>query len=130
MPYFNISSPTSGNALQLQGRAIASTGPTGGQVLVWDGTSWGPAAGTTGPTGAAGVDGPRIYSGSTGPLSGFGRSGDFFIDTTAGVLYGPKASGSWGSGLQLQSGPAGPTGAASNVAGPTASGCYLPAASG
>jgi hypothetical protein len=110
MPFFSITSPSSGSATQLQGRPISSTGPTGGQVLTWDGSSWVPLPGVTGPTGAAGSDGPQIYSGATGPFSGLGRSGDFYIDTTAGVLYGPKASNSWGSGLQLQSGPAGPTG--------------------
>ncbi len=123
MPYFSIQSPTSGNATQLQGRAVAATGPTGGQVLTWDGSSWAPLAGTTGPTGAAGVDGRFIFSGSTGPSSGLGRSGDYYIDFNAGVLYGPKASNSWGSGLQLQSGPQGPTGATgAGATGPTGAG--------
>jgi hypothetical protein len=110
MPYFSIQSPTSGNALQLQGRAVSATGPTGGQVLTWDGSAWSPLAGVTGPTGSSGVDGPQIYSGATGPFSGLGRSGDYYIDSNAGVLYGPKANNAWGSGLQLQSGPQGPTG--------------------
>ena len=118
MPYFSIQSPTSGNATQLQGRAMSATGPTGGQVLTWDGSAWAPLAGTTGPTGAAGVDGRMIYSGTTGPFSGLGRSGDYFIDYTAGVLYGPKANNAWGSGLQLQTGQQGPTGAV-GAAGPT-----------
>jgi hypothetical protein len=123
MPFFSIQSPTSGNATQLQGRAVAATGPTGGQVLTWDGSSWAPLAGTTGPTGAAGVDGRFIYSGSTGPSAGLGRSGDYFIDFNAGVLYGPKASNSWGSGLLLQSGPQGPTGATgAGATGPTGAG--------
>ena len=118
VPYFNIQSPTSGNATQLQGRAVSATGPTGGQVLAWDGASWAPTAGVTGPTGSAGADGPLIYNGATGPFSGLGRSGDWYIDSAAGVLYGPKANGSWGIGLQLQSGPAGPTGPV-GTAGPT-----------
>jgi hypothetical protein len=115
MPFFSIQSPTSGNALQLQGRAVSATGPTGGQVLTWDGSSWAPLAGTTGPTGAAGVDGPRIYSGSGAASTGLGRSGDYYIDSAAGVLYGPKANNAWGSGLQLQGGPQGPTGATGSV---------------
>jgi hypothetical protein len=123
MPFYSIQSPTSGNATQLQGRAVAATGPTGGQVLTWDGSSWAPLAGTTGPTGAAGVDGRFIYSGSTGPSSGLGRSGDYFIDFNAGVLYGPKVSNSWGGGLLLQSGPQGPTGATgAGATGPTGAG--------
>jgi len=124
VPYFAIQSPSSGNATQLQGRAVAATAPTGGQVLGWDGSSWGPSQGVTGPTGSAGVDAPKILNGTTGPVSGYGRNGDFFLDTSAGVLYGPKVSGSWGAGLQLQSGPAGPTGVgatgpASTQPGPT-----------
>ena len=123
MPFFSIQSPTSGNATQLQGRTVSASGPTGGQVLTWDGSSWAPAPGVTGPTGSAGVDGPQIYSGVTGPLSGLGRSGDWYIDSSAGKLYGPKASNSWGSGLQLQSGPQGPTGAAgAGATGPTGAG--------
>ena len=115
MPFFSIQSPTSGNALQLQGRAVSATGPTGGQVLTWDGSSWAPLAGTTGPTGAAGADGPRIYSGSGAASTGLGRSGDYYIDFAAGILYGPKANNAWGSGLQLQGGPQGPTGATGSV---------------
>ena len=120
MPFYSITSPTSGNATQLQGRAVSATGPAAGQVLGWDGTSWLPINGTTGPTGAAGADGRMIYSGATGPFSGLGRSGDYYIDFTSGVLYGPKTSNGWGNGLQLQSGPAGPTGPAGvGATGPT-----------
>jgi len=119
MVFFSIQSPTSGNATQLQGRTVSSTGPTGGQVLTWDGSAWAPLPGVTGPTGSAGVDGPQIYSGATGPFSGLGKSGDWYIDSASGVLYGPKASNSWGNGLQLQSGPQGP-------AGPTGAGATGP----
>ena len=119
MPFFSISSPSSGNATQLQGRAVSATAPATGAVLSWNGTAWTPGSGTTGPTGSPGVDGAKFYSGSGAPSSGFGASGDFWLDTTNGVLYGPKSGGSWGAGVQLQSGPQGPTGPASTVAGPT-----------
>ena len=112
MPYFAIQSPTSGNATQLQGRAVSATAPTGGQVLGWDGSSWVPSAGVTGATGASGLDAPRLLNGTTGPVSGYGYNGDYFLDTGTGVFYGPKTSGSWGEGLQLQTGQAGPTGPA------------------
>lgn len=121
MPFFSISSPSSGNATQLQGIAVSATAPATGTVLTYNGTSWIGSAGVTGPTGPHGADGPKIYNGTTGPSSGLGVSGDFYIDTSAGVLYGPKASGSWGAGLQLQTGQQGPTGAtgpASTVTGP------------
>jgi hypothetical protein len=119
MPFFSISTPSSGNATQLQGRTVAATAPATGAGLFWNGTAWAPGNGTTGPTGSPGVDGAKFYSGSSGPTGSFGSSGDFWLDVNAGVLYGPKASGSWGAGIQLQSGPQGPTGPQSTVAGPT-----------
>lgn len=120
MPFYSTSSPTSGNATQLQGRAIAATAPAVGHVLVWDGSAWVPSTGSPGPTGPAGVDAGTWYSGSGAPTGTFGRSGDWWVDTTNGRLYGPRANGSWGSPLQLQSGPAGPTGpAGTSSTGPT-----------
>lgn len=121
MPFFLISSPTSGNATQLQGRPVSATAPATGAVLTYSGSGWTASSGVTGPTGPGGVDGATIHSGPTAPAAGFGSSGDFWLDTTAGVLYGPKASGSWGLGLPLQSGPAGPTGPTSTTPGPTGS---------
>lgn len=38
-----------------------------------------------------------ILNGSGAPSSGLGNNGDFYIDTTANAIYGPKTSGSWGS---------------------------------
>ena len=110
MPFFSISSPSSGNATQLQSRAVSASAPATGAALIWSGSTWAPGQGVTGPTGVAGQDGAQFFAGSTGPASGFGDSGDFWLDTTAGVLYGPKDSGVWGAGIQLESGPAGPTG--------------------
>jgi hypothetical protein len=115
MPFFSLSSPSSGNATQLQGRAVGATAPATGSVLVWNGAAWLPGSGVTGPAGSRGDDGSRFWSGSGAPASGFGASGDFWLDTTNGRLYGPKADGSWGSPLQLQSGPAGPTGSTGPV---------------
>lgn len=115
MPFFLISSPSSGNATQLQGRAVSATAPATGSMLTWNGGSWLPGTGQTGATGPVGQDGAKFWSGTTGPLSGFGKSGDFFLDTNAGRLYGPKDSGVWGAGVLLtagQQGATGPTGAA------------------
>ena len=117
MPYFSISSPSSGNATQLRGVSIAATGPSAGQSLVFDGTSWGPGQGVTGPTGAGGKDGPQVFSGAGAPPSNVGKSDDFFYDTANGRWYGPKANGSWGTPLSLASGQMGPTG----VTGPAGS---------
>jgi hypothetical protein len=75
------------------------------------------ATGATGATGAAGADGRTVLSGSGGPASELGADGDFFIDTTAWVIYGPKATGAWPGGASLV-GPTGATGATGPV-GPT-----------
>ena len=130
MPFFLISSPTSGNATQLQGVAVAATAPATGSVLAYNGTTWAAAQGVTGPTGAQGADAPKMYSGSGAPSAGLGKTGDFYVDVASSYLYGPKASGSWGAGMSIAGGPTGPsgvsvtgptgsTGAASSVTGPT-----------
>jgi hypothetical protein len=66
--------------------------------------------GATGTTGSAGVDGKTVRSGSGVPSNGLGVDGDFYINTAANTIYGPKASGVWGSSTSLV-GPQGTTGA-------------------
>lgn len=85
-------------------------GPTGPQGA--DSTVPGPTGptGPTGATGATGAAGKTVLSGSGSPSGGTGVDGDFYIDTTASAIYGPKASGSWGSSTSLI-GPTGATGA-------------------
>jgi hypothetical protein len=71
-------------------------------------------AGPTGPsgaTGAAGADGKTILNGTTNPVAGTGVLGDFYLNTSSKVLFGPKTAGGWGTGVSLV-GPAGATGAA------------------
>jgi len=118
MPFFSISSPSSGNATQLQGQPIAATAPATGTVLTYSGSAWVASTGVTGPTGPNGADGPKIFSGSGAPSNALGVSGDFYLDVANSYLYGPKASGSWGAGISIQGGPTGPTGMA-GVAGST-----------
>ena len=65
--------------------------------------------GSNGSDGAPGVDGKTILSGSGAPSGTLGVDGDFYVDTTAHAIYGPKASGAWGSGTSLI-GPTGNTG--------------------
>lgn len=59
--------------------------------------------------GAAGVNGNTIRTGSGVPAAGTGANGDFYIDTVANNLYGPKAAGAWPAGVSLV-GPAGLSG--------------------
>lgn len=56
-----------------------------------------------------GVDGATILNGTVAPTSGDGVDGDFFLNTATSTLYGPKASGTWPSGVNLV-GPQGPQG--------------------
>ena len=77
-------------------------------------TLYGPKAGGAWPTGAslvgtAGADGKAVLNGTGAPGSGVGVNGDFYIDTAAKTLYGPKAGGAWPTGASLI-GPAGAAG--------------------
>ena len=76
-------------------------------------------AGATGPAGSpgpAGADGATVLGGTGGPASNLGRDGDFYLDTAAGVLYGPKAGGTWpANGISL-TGPQGSPGTGATVA--------------
>ena len=51
-----------------------------------------------------------VLAGSAPPTGGIGVNGDLFIDTANKTLYGPKASGSWPTGIDLSFGPTGVTG--------------------
>jgi hypothetical protein len=65
----------------------------------------------TGPAGPTGADGLSVLHGAGAPGSGLGRDGEFYIDTTAHAIYGPKTAGAWGASTSLV-GPAGAAGAA------------------
>lgn len=51
--------------------------------------------------GGAGADGKTVRNGAGAPSSGLGVDGDFYIDTDTTEIYGPKASGVWGSPTSL-----------------------------
>jgi hypothetical protein len=78
---------------------------------------------STGPQGAQGVVGPAgasgtiIYSGTVAPDPSLGNAGDFYLDLTSDVLFGPKTASGWGAGFSMKgsagaAGAAGATGAA------------------
>ncbi|SDS50341.1 hypothetical protein SAMN05216490_1271 [Mucilaginibacter mallensis] len=98
-----------------------STGAKGAQGVV------GPA----GPAGANGQNGSVIYSGSTVPLTTTGANGDFYLNTSTGLLYGPKTTSGWGTGFSLvgATGATGATGAAGTPGSKTLSGVGAPATS-
>jgi len=61
--------------------------------------------------GAQGLPGHSVLNGSGVPGGGTGANGDFYIDTTAHAIYGPKTAGAWGSATSL----IGPSGTAANT---------------
>lgn len=92
-----------------------ATGATGPMGPMGDPGPTGPAGatGATGAQGAAGVDGAdgkTVLNGAVAPTTE-GVDGDFYIDTVAVAIYGPKIGGVWGSAVSLV-GPMGATGAA------------------
>lgn len=69
------------------------------------------ADGANGANGTDGTNGSKTLSGEGVPDAGLGNGGDYYLDKTNSVLYGPKASmvelGSpesawWGAGLELK----------------------------
>jgi hypothetical protein len=104
-------------ATGLQG-LIGLTGATGAQGPIGLTGATG-AAGTNGTNGINGINGNTIFSGTAAPAAGVGVTGDFYIDTVANVIYGPKVALGWLAGTSLV-GATGATGAngATGAAGP------------
>lgn len=93
--------------------ATGSQGQTGAQ---------GPAGatGATGANGATGAAGSKTLSGTGAPGSALGSNGDYYLDKTNYLLYGPKTATGWGTpillrGAQGAQGPVGPAGADGSI---------------
>lgn len=54
--------------------------------------------------GPQGPRGTQVLSGSDNPSPTIGLIGDQYINTTTGLLFGPKTSSGWGSGVLLGTG--------------------------
>ncbi len=74
-----------------------ATGPQGPQGI----------AGAAGPQGPSGTNGNTILNGTTVPTSATGNNGDFYINTTTNIIYGPKTVAGWGTGTTLSGGSSG-----------------------
>ncbi|MCO5950251.1 hypothetical protein [Mucilaginibacter flavidus] len=61
-------------------------------------SSNGPA---TGSTKLAGANGTEIYSGPSDPSITTGTPGDYYINLSTDMLFGPKTVGGWGTGVRL-----------------------------
>jgi hypothetical protein len=84
------------------------------------------ATGSAGTNGSNGTDGKTILNGSGTPSAETGVNGDFYIDTTNNLIFGPKTSGTWGSGTSI----IGPTGAQGTQGATGATGATGAAAAG
>jgi len=92
-------------AVESEAGAAGPAGPPGPQ---------GPT-GATGPQGIQGEpgqDGATILSGSGAPADTLGKTGDFYLDTSNGALYGPKTDIGWPDSSISLVGPKGETGQA------------------
>lgn len=67
------------------GSGTPMTGPQGPQGLKGD----------QGNQGLQGVAGNTMLNGTGAPSNGLGVNGDFYFDTAAVAIYGPKAAGAW-----------------------------------
>lgn len=103
-----------GAGINPRGAYNAGTAYAIGDSVSYSGSSYVAIAATTGnlPTnasfwqllaekGTTGTDGKTVRNGSGAPSSGLGVDGDFYIDTTADAIYGPKTAGAWGSSTPI-----------------------------
>lgn len=51
--------------------------------------------------GARGPKGSQLLKGAGSPASSLGNAGDYYFDTAARQIYGPKAAGAWGAPTSL-----------------------------
>lgn len=100
-----------GNLHVWSGSAFTNVGAVRGPTGLTGATG---STGATGATGAAGANGNTLLSGTaTPPSGGTGVNGDFYLNTSTSVIYGPKAAGVWPAGVSIigATGAAGATGA-------------------
>ena len=111
----NIAGPAGTPGAQGPTGLTGATGPQGPAGPTGLTGPQGPAGptGATGPQGSAGTNGNTVLNGNLAPSNGQGVDGDFYINTAANLIYGPKANGIWPSGVSLvgSQGPVGPAGA-------------------
>jgi hypothetical protein len=79
--------------------------------LSWNQAGQRGAAGPRGLPGFDGANGKTLLNGTGTPAAQLGANGDFYLDTSTGTLYGPKAGGAWPSTGVSLTGQAGATGA-------------------
>lgn len=71
-----------------------------GKLYTYDGADWVEVVGATGASGTNGSDGKTILNGAIDPTTE-GVDGDFYINTVANTIFGPKTAGAWGTGTSI-----------------------------
>ncbi len=66
--------------------------------------------GPEGPVGPAGDDGSMMYSGQGAPDADIGKTGDYYLNTGTGEMYGPKDEYGWGNPIIVLMGEDGTNG--------------------
>jgi hypothetical protein len=64
-------------------------------------TGWGTPITLRGATGLTGAPGSRIYSGTIVPAAALGAIGDFYLNKSNSMFYGPKTASGWGVPISL-----------------------------
>lgn len=93
---------TKARMLEIEGQSVIGGAIVGDNLILTKFNGGNVNAGNVrGPQGAAGTPGKTVLNGWGPPGAGVGADGDFYIDTNAKSIYGPKAAGAWGGGTSL-----------------------------
>lgn len=101
--YDNSTDYIPGDVVSYQGSSYIQFSDAAAGTLPTNASYWMVLAnsGPGGPPGLDGANGKTLRNGPGTPSSGTGIDGDFYMDTTNELLYGPKTSGIWGIGISL-----------------------------